>query len=147
MYEIAKDHPLAIPISQETIKKYGDIDDKAKFYGGYIVTQNLFSGKWLATNMKSNEIIYRGDLVQGYPSLTTYNGIDEKNIQSFDNTTTEIGHGFVQLSYLNVVEGIGSSWYNPLQRRTAYNFTDVYPLLADKSRIYDNGGSEVLWSS
>ena len=147
MYEVAKDHPGSSSISQESIKQYGDLNDKAGFYGGYIVTQNVFSGKWLATNMKNNEIIYRGDWVQGYPSLTIYGGINEKNIQSFDNTTTEIGHGFVQLSYLNVVEGVGSSWYNPLQRRTAYNFTEVYPLLADKSRIYDNGGSEILWSS
>jgi uncharacterized membrane protein len=146
MYEIAKDHPLAIPISQETIKKYGDIDDKAKFYGGYIMTQNVFSGKWVTTNMRNNEIIYRGDLVQGYPSLTIYGGIDEKNIQGFDNTTTEIGSGYVQLSYANVVEGVGSSWYNPLHKRTAYNFTDVCPLLADKSKIYDNGGSEISWS-
>jgi len=147
MYEVAKDHPSSISISQERIKRYGDIRDKAGFYGGYIITQNVFSGKWLATNMKSNEKIYRGDLVQEYPSLTIYGGTDEKYIQHFDNTTKEIGHGYVQLSYANVIEGVGSSWYNPLQRRTAYNFTDVYPLLADKSRIYDNGGSEILWSS
>ena len=96
--------------------------------------------------MNNKERVYRGDLVQGYPSLTIYGGTDGRRIQSFDTTTKKIGHGYVQLSYANVVEGVGSSWYNPLQRRTAYNFTDVYPLLADKSRIYDNGGSEVLWS-
>ena len=146
VYEIAKDDPLSISISQEMIKKYGDINDKSKFYGGYIVTQNVFSGKWVATNMNNKEKVYRGDLVQGYPSLTIYGGTEERCIQSFDNITKKIGPGYVQLSYANVIEGVGSSWYNPLQRRTAYNFTDVYPLLADKNIIYDNGGSEILWS-
>ena len=145
MYEVAKDHPGSISISQESIKRYGDIRDKAGFYGGYIVTQNVFSGKWLATNMRTNEKIYRGDLVQGYPSLTIYGGIAGKYIQSFGNTTKEIGSGYIQLTYANVVEGVGSSWYNPLQKRTAFNFTDVYPLLEDKDKIYDNGGSEILW--
>lgn len=146
IYEVAKDHPGSISISQESIKRLGDITDKASFYGGYIIMENVLSGKWVAKNMKNNEKIYRGDFVQGYPSLTIYGGMDEKDIQSFDNTTENIGSGYIQLSYANIVEEIGSSWYNPLQIRRSYNFTDVNPLLAYKCSIYDNGGSEILWS-
>ena len=145
MYEVVKDHPTSASISQESIKKYGDILDKAGFYAGYVVMQNVFSGRWLATNMNSNERIYRGDLVQGYPSLTIYGSIDNRYIHKFDNTTKEIGDGYVQLSYANVIEGVGSIWYNALHKMTAYNFTDVYPLLEDKNKIYDNGGSQLLW--
>lgn len=145
-FEIVNDHPNSISISQETSIKSENIEDKARFYGNYIVTQNVFSGKWLGANLKKGSIVYRGDLIQGYPSLTIYGGVDSNSIRKFDNTTENLDVGFVQLSYLNIVEKTGSTWYNELQIRTAYHFEDVYFLLKNKNKIYDNGGSQVLMS-
>lgn len=144
IFEIAKDHPNSISISQETSLKYGTIEDKAQYYGNIVVTYNVFSGKWLGKNMKNSTLVYRGDLTQGYPSLNVYGGIDPSYIRSFDNSTKEISSGYVQLSYANIVDHVGSSWYNPLQKRTAYNFSDIVPLFYKCNKIYNNGGSEIL---
>lgn len=146
IYEVANDHPYSISIGQQAIRSSSDLEDKAKFYGGYIVTQNVFSGKWLGKNMNSDCLVYRGDSVEGYPSLTIYGGINPHQIHSFDNTTKEISKGYIQLSYANVVENVGSIWYNPLQKRTEYNFSEVNPIFDFKDKVYSNGGSDILIS-
>lgn len=155
IYEILNDTPSSISISQESIKQSGDIDVKALFYGAYIVPQNVFSGRWLTTNIVPGEKIYRGDWIEGYPSLTIYGNFTEealntiykpdgKYIKSFDNSSSNISNGYIQISYANTIQGIGSKWENALQKRTAYNFSDVYFLLYDKNKIYNNGGSYIL---
>lgn len=154
MYELSNDSPASISISQESMKR-SDLEVKANFYGAYIVPQNVFSGRWLTSNIVPHETIYRGDWVEGYPSLTIYGYFTEEAlntiytsngtyIKSFDNSSSYIGNGYIQLSYANVIEGIGSKWYNPLQKRTVFNFSDVSPILSDKNKIYNNGGSYIL---
>lgn len=145
VYEVAKDHPSSISISQRTTQ-HGDIIDKASFYGQYIVTQDVFSGKWLGENIVNGSYIYKGDRVQGSPSLTIYSNVDKSSIKFFDNSTAAIGDGYIYLSYLNLVEGTGFNFNNTLQQKTVYEFTDVRDLLKDKNAIYNNGGSKILLS-
>ncbi|MDD4247588.1 MAG: DUF2206 domain-containing protein [Methanosarcina sp.] len=144
IFEISNDHVSSNSLSQESFRITNNFDDKARFYGSTIFTQNVFSGKWLGTNMNKNQTVYRGDVVQGFPSLTIYGNIDPKNILGFSNKSTNIDPGYVQLSYANIVGNFGSIWFNDLQIREYYNFSDLYPLIDIKNRIYDNGGSEIL---
>lgn len=145
MYEITNDYSTSISLSQESINSYDDISVIANFYGSYIVAQNVFSGKWLDKNMVHSEKVYKGDDMILYPSLCIYNNIDPSNIIKFDDTTQNIGAGYVHISYLNIL-GIGSTWSNTLQKRTAYNFSDIH-FLKHTDRIYDNGGSSILWKN
>jgi len=144
IYEVAHDHPSSISISQESVNKYGTIEDKAVLYRGLISSYDVFSSKWLSVNMKTNETIYRADYTQGYPDLVNYGGIDKNLINSFDYTTKKIDSGYIQLSYLNVVGKVGSIWYNPLQQLTVYDIISVNNILSDKNKLYDNGGSQVF---
>jgi len=157
VHEFTQDHPTSISLSQETILKSDDLYQKSAFFGAIIPQQNVFSGKWVGRFGLSNYNIYRGDWVEGYPSLTIYGGISESLkvitnsngdiVKSFDNTTAQIGKGYIQLTVANVKANVGSSWYNPLQKRTPFMFSDVNILLVDTSKVYDNGGSEILLSN
>lgn len=147
IYEVTKIHPTSASLSQDTIYKFGDINDKANLCGTYIMSYDVLSGKWLGKYKKDHEIVWRGDWKQDYPSLTIYGGIDSQMIKSFDNTTSTIDNGYIQLSYTNLYYGVGSNWYNWLQKRTAYSFNEVTPLLEHTNTIYDNGGSKLLVSN
>lgn len=146
VYEIAHDHPTSISISQNSIRNYGDSLDKANFYGADIVEQNVFSGKWLGRKMDDRLYVYRGDLAQGYPSLTIYGGVNQSMIKEFSNSTKETPHGYIQLTYENVVDKIGSTRDNNLQKRSVYSFSDIYTSFEKENTIYDNGGSKILRS-
>lgn len=145
IFEISKDHPSSISISQNTIQNYGDTVDLSSFYGNYIVTQDVYSGKWLGKFIGNNTSVYRGNLVQGYPSLTIYGGINESNIKVIDVNAKKIESGYIQITYLNLIKNVGSIWYNPLQKRTAYVFSEISFLFERKNKIYDNGGSNILY--
>lgn len=145
VYEITKNQPSSISISQKSITRYGDIDTVSDFYGSIIITQNVFSGEWLGKNMNPNKKVYRGDFVQYYPSLHIFGNISLDNIEAFSNETKSIGSGYIQLSYANIIGGVGSKWYNSLQQRVAYRFDDTSFLFDNKSKLYDNGGSYILF--
>jgi uncharacterized membrane protein len=144
----------SISISQEYMKN-GNLDSKASFYAPLIATQNIFSGKWLAEYMKPKTIIYRGDWEEGYPTLTIYGGVNQEPfslyisdgtyLKSYTNTTSNITQGYIQLSYANLIGKIGDKWDNKLQIMEVYDFKDVQHLFTDKNKVYNNGGSEILW--
>ncbi|OPZ86637.1 MAG: hypothetical protein BWY74_03589 [Firmicutes bacterium ADurb.Bin419] len=154
VHEFTQDHPTSISLSQETILNSDDIYLKSTLFGAIIPQQNVFSGKWIGRFGLSNYNIYRGDWVEGYPSLTIYGGVPESLkvitnangdiVKSFDNATAHIGEGYIQLTVANVKANVGSSWYNPLQKRTPFMFSDVNMLLIDASKVYDNGDSKIL---
>jgi uncharacterized membrane protein len=144
LYEVAGDDPGSVSISQESIKKYGSDVTKADFYSRYIMTQNIFSGKWLFNNTLGAQI-YATDLVEGYPSLTIYSGFNLKDIHIFNPELKEIGQGYVQLSYLNLIERLGYSNFGPLYEKKVYNFSNVSRLLENDYIIYNNGGSKIVF--
>ncbi|WP_241648081.1 DUF2206 domain-containing protein [Methanoculleus taiwanensis] len=158
IYEIAKDHPNSISLSQKTIQEHGDEDDKAYLYMSLIEPHNVYSGSWITNNMKSqDDKVYRGDWVEGYPSLTVYGNLKDDglrtlfnmeghNIKHFDQSTVEIDRGYVQITYANLVWGVGWNWDNPLKQRTTFRFEEINLSLHNMSKIYDNAGSEILWN-
>jgi len=145
LFEITKDQPSSISISQESMLNGDDMAAKARYYSAVVDTSNVFSGKWLGRNMEDECIVYRGDIVQGYPSLTIYGGISENLIQPFGpGQCMTLGDGYVQVSSANIVGGIGSVWYNALQIREAYDFREVSTYLLSNQKIYSNGNSHIL---
>ena len=147
IFEIVKDHSNSISLSQESVKKYGDVKDKGGVYITIVSTYDVFSSKWLSKNMDQNKKIYATlGYGQGYTVLMAYGNIPPPKVRSITNKTTSITNSYIYLYYFNVVEKIRLDC-DPLGKYLTFsNMTDIYPLLKDKSLIYDNGGSEILWS-
>jgi len=156
IYEMTNDDPTSISLSQQSIINSSNAQLKANFFGSVISPQNVFSGAWVVNEMVNEERIYRGDWVEGYPSLTIYGGLkgddclntiyapDGGQIKSFNNLTS-ITNGYVQLSSLNIIFGLGSEWDNTLQKRTVFNFSEVESKLIEKQLVYSNGFSKILY--
>ena len=146
---LANDHPTSISIGQEYVNKYGNRDDKAKFYSGKIMEYDISSLKWLSEyGCKHKKLYFTG----GYSHIGSvirssgYFPID--NIyNTFSNRTASIPNDqYILLIYANVVNKIGFGTIPGVVRFEYFNMTDVYPLLKDKDKIYTNGDSEILWS-
>lgn len=156
IYEMTNDDPTSISLSQQSIINSSNAQLKANFFGSVISPQNVFSGAWVVNEMVNEERIYRGDWVEGYPSLTIYGGLkgddclntiyapDGGQIKSF-NSLSSITNGYVQLSSLNIIFGLGSEWDNTLQKRTVFNFSEVESKLIEKQLVYSNGFSRILY--
>jgi len=148
IYEVVKDHPESISLSQEWIKKHGDAKAKASFYNCYIPEQDVFGARWLSKN--------RGDATKIYADYSTYGSV----LQSYGMlprkyrhqlliTTTEIETGsYIFMSYVNVI-------YNLCHQRTfekgkvslIYNTTEIERLLKENCKVYSNGGCNIYVKS
>ena len=141
---LTNSNPSSLSINQEDIKLMGDDYTKAKFYGSFIIEANVLSGRWLSKHWEDSMLVYRGDFIQAYPSLLIYADIPKQSVRSFGPSTKVIENSYIQLSYLNIVENLGSDFYVPLQKRTYYDFDEVEYLLASKDKIYTCKNSEIL---
>lgn len=152
VYEIAKDHPGSISLSQESIKVYGDAKEKMGFYNCYIPEQDVFSARWLSNNRNNVYKIYSDDSVTSLKSyvLVSVGLVDCSKISVLTNTTSEISvNSYVFLRYVNIIEGI-MGYRVPetlIKKSSVYNITEIYPLIENKNKIYSNGGSDTYAAS
>ncbi|HAU30905.1 MAG TPA: hypothetical protein DCW46_01155 [Desulfotomaculum sp.] len=147
IFEIAKDHPSSISLSQESSKKYGDSEDVASVAMNMIPEQDVISARWLSMKAKKDEIIYATVGNNEGKHALVYNMIQPQKIYDLAGTTKNMrGGNYTYLSCLNIVEEIGLGFNPKLGCPTFFNMTDVYPFLVDTDKIYTNGGSEILWS-
>ena len=145
---LAKDYPTSISIGQEYVNKYGNREDKAKFYASKIMEYDISSLKWLSRYGCEDKRLY---FTGGYTHISSvyrssgYFPID--NVKKIDTRTASIPNDqYILLIYANVVNKIGYGTIPEVKLFEYFNMTDVYPLLKDKDKIYTNGGSEILWS-
>lgn len=151
LFEILNDHPRSVSISQNKIKKYGNIEERGSLYRTIMTEQDVFSSKWLSKNMNYNKNIYAtygwGD---GAAVLHSYGLIPEKNVSiryMLNDKTKNIEKGsYIYLLYVNVIEGIRFDNDPNLGRPLYFHMNDVYPIIKEKNKIYTNGGSEILWN-
>jgi len=147
IYEVAKDYPGSIALSQEWIKEFGDTKMKASFYTTYTPEQEVFSAKWLSKRRNHEEKVYATYNDIRVHALTSYGMIPIEDVPILTNTTKEIQKdAYVYLQYLNVIEGIGTKWNLALpigRKQSNYNMTEIHHLFEGKNKIYSNGGSEI----
>ena len=152
VYEIAKDHPRSIALSQESIKEYGDAKEKMGFYNCYTPEQDVFSARWLSNNRNNVYKIYSDDSVTPLRSnvLVSAGLIDCAKISVLTNTTSEISvNSYVYLRYVNIIEDI-MGYRVPetlIKKAGVYNTTEIYHLIENKNKIYSNGGSDIYATS
>ena len=146
VYEVTKDHPGSVALSQEWIKESGDAKTKIGLYGGFVTEQTVFGTQWLSKTINRENIkIYSDKTLRR--RIVGYGSIPEESIRPTLSNTTKIRSGeYVYLGYLNVVEGLFRSWESKhLERTVYYNSSDISPLLEEMYKIYSNGGSEIYY--
>jgi len=137
VFEVAKDHPRAVTLSQNWIKEHGDKKAIAGSHASYVPEQNVVSLRWLSETINKEDIkIYAG--YYHHAQIVGYGMIPFGCIYGLSNMSKIRRGMYVYLGYLNVVEGIVVS-----TEGSYYNTTEIYPLLNTTNEIYTNGGSEI----
>lgn len=148
VYEVAKDHPSSISLSQEWIKRYGDAEEKASFYGVYTSDEDVFSAKWLSKSVENTEDlnIYATYWVFGQVhAVESYGMISHWKITPLDNSTQEVESGaYIYLQYLNVVYGIGTMMVTSFRNIETFDMLELSPVLVKTNKVYSNQGSGIL---
>lgn len=148
LYTLTNDHPMSPSLSHEYINKYGDVEDKAKFYSSLIMEYDIFSFKWLDGYGVDEKSLY---FTSGYSHigsvLRNLGYFPMENIKSFNERTTAIPNNqYIVLIYLNVKENIGLTTTTKVIMSDYFDMKNVSPLLNNTQKIYSNGESVVLLS-
>jgi len=143
-YEVAKDHPSSIALSQESSKNSKDIEVKANLYNSLnVFEQDVFGVLWFnrSVDQEVGTEVYV-DYLCSHP-LCGYGMTPLYYHRLLSNTTTKIGGGaFVFLGYPNVVEDVAMERSEGLP---IFNTTELSPFLRNITKIYTNGGSEIYY--
>jgi uncharacterized membrane protein len=136
VYEVAKDHPGSISLSQESIEIYGDDEAKNAFYAAYYLDGDISGVKWISKNRDDESKIY-GDYTRNRLVFASYGMMPDEYILT--NTTKVPDGSYIYLGYPNVRYGL---MYGPDERQY-WNITDISSLLNNSSEIYNNGYAQV----
>jgi len=147
IFEVLNDHPDSLALSQEKIKKYGDITDKGSYYSQIILDQEVSSAKWLSRvgHFNDKTVIYATiGHGEGRAAIGGYGMIPFEKVKMLDNTTSILKpNSYIYLSYANLIDGIGLGLKQKIGTVTFFNFSEVKPILIGTNKIYENGGSEI----
>lgn len=138
VYEVAKDHPGSISLSQESIKVYGDDECKNAFYAAYYLDGDITSVEWISKNRDNESKIY-ADYTRRLLVFTSYGMMPDEH--KLTNTTKISDKSYIYLGYPNVRYGL---MYGP-DKKEYWNITDISPLLDENHEIYNNGGAQVYY--
>ena len=145
VFEVAKDHPGSISLSQESIKNSKNIEDKVPLYNAIkTFEQDIYGVKWLSKNRENNRKIYVD--ATGIAPLISYGMIEHETLIRISNTTKIQKETYTYLGYPNIVEKIALVFFAiPQKRIDVYNTTEIFHYLNTTNEIYSNGGSEIYY--
>jgi len=142
--ELLKQPPYMRYLSKPTILNYtSDIDEIGQYYSGIMTTYDIYGAIWISLYRNPNYKIYSGSWDFGNAPLIIYGNVSA-GIK--DITPCVDKNSYVFFMELLVKYKI---WYykDPLAAKTLiyYNATQLYNNLTIKcSKIYDNGGNQIL---
>lgn len=152
IYLLANDSPTSISIGQEYVEKYGDEKDKAKFYSNMIIEYDVSSLKWLSKyGCKEKKLFFTG----GYTHIgSVYHNMEffprdqiyGEYMDCYQELCNIHEYQYIFIMYSNVVKNIGFSMETDIKPFNYFNFSEFKPLLMNRSKIYSNGGSEILFN-
>lgn len=140
IYELLDDSPTSISLSQESIQKYGDLEDKSATLYNAINTfdQDIYSINWYKRVTNSAYQKLYTDLNTRHPCIS-YGMMADSNIISENVNSTPSG-SYLLFGYPSVKENVVRTG------ETAINMTDILGYLLNDNKIYDNGGSEICFT-
>ena len=141
IYEVAKDHPGSIALSQESVKNHGDSEDINIFYSAHYTDKDIAAVKWFSENHDNYTKVYAD--APHLRILNSYGMIPQGYLHLLTNTLETRNGSFIYLGYSNIHYGI---LYGKMLEKNYWNITDISPLLEKQDKIYSNGDGDILWS-
>jgi len=143
VYEITKDHPGSIALSQESVGEYGDAGDINAFYATYYTDRDIAGVEWISKYHDNyhNYLKAYADLPH-LRILNSYGMIPQKYLNLLTNSTELRDGSYTYLGYSNIHYGL---LYGEMHGKKYWNITYISPLLKKQNKIYSNGGSNILW--
>ena len=150
--EVTKIDPKSISLSKKSILKYGNIERKGDYYSFIIQSYDVYGVKWLSTKGDPNRKIY---VTLGFLDtigvFRPYGNIPHTRLCPIKQNSTYFFNDdtYIFLYTVNIKEKIGVDVDPYATHLIWYNITEIYAyhLLKNQSKIYDNGGCQVLWVS
>lgn len=146
VWQITEDYAGSVSLSQGVIEASEDARTRGYFRSSVTPGHDVAGARWLAEHMTPGEVWATYSDAQVHP-LTSYGMVPRASVPPLERESGRVPEGdYVYLQYLNVVDGIGTSFDTsrlPGTELSTYDMVDVMPLLASKGKVYTNGGSEV----
>ena len=149
--EIFKYDPCSLSLSQESIIKYGSVERIGNYYSLLSYSCDISMAKWISKNRDNNKKIW---IIKGFLDTVgifqPYANIPHNELCPLRQNTDmlKIQNNYICLYELNIKGKIGVDPNKYASKLIWYNITNAtyYPQLKYCSRIYDNGGSQILLS-
>jgi len=149
--ELTKIDPKSISISKKSILEYGNIERKGDYYSLIIQPYDVWGAKWLFTRRDQNKKIYATiGFLDTVGVFKPYGNIPTTDLYPIkQNSKYFCNNNYIFLYTVNVKEKMGVDVDPYATHLIWYNFTKIhiYDLLKNQSKIYDNGGCQILWVS
>jgi uncharacterized membrane protein len=147
IYELSKDHPSSISLSQNWIQLHGDADEKIQFYNIYTPVEEVASAEWLSKHKSDDSFIYsdyraRNNVLNAYAMQSRVEG-------RLIYRTLEIipAKSYVYLRKLNLFDGLMGGAPKVSGSPDTFNATTIIYLITQKaSKIYCNGQSGIFYT-
>jgi len=144
VFEIVGDAPSSVSLGLKRMKQSNDANVTVALNHQYVWEQDVAGAKWLGKNKNDNAAVWRD--YEASTILSCY-GMIILHQRTLSKTTSIqlIKDNYVYLRYMNIVNGV---MIEPLPKYRSgvynkYNTREINYLFKEKSRIYDNGGSEI----
>lgn len=143
VYEVAKDQPTSIALSQRLIKEHGTIRDINTFYSGngLFLEQDIVGIIWLTTNQDKGSKI-SADYYHQTLLLVSYGRTLYEYRSELENPPKVEEGSYIFLGYQNVKYGILNG---PHSSGQYWSLTELSPLIDKMSLIYTNGGAQTYY--
>jgi len=143
IFEIAKDKPSSISLSQDWIKEYGDIESKVHFYNTCTNIYDVSSAQWLSKN-KNNSTRVLSDFYASEHVLRSYGMQPRESIvvltdRQFSNATDN--HKEEYYFYFRYLNRVMNLFYDPADQSYSCNYIRIANYACMQNNIYTNGGS------
>ncbi|CAI1492440.1 conserved membrane protein of unknown function [Thermococcus nautili] len=148
--EILKVNPNSLSLSQESILKFGSIEEKGRYYSMIIHPQDVQAVRWLYLKRDPNKHIYA---TLGYLDTAgvfmEYGGIPLNKLLTIKENTdlSKIQrNSYIFLYVMNIYGKIGVdvNQYNSALIWYDFTHTKFYQQLKLKNKIYNNMGSQII---
>lgn len=148
IFEVTGDAPTSLSLGLERMKGNDNVNVTAAFNIQYVWDQDIASAQWLYRHNNKNGRIF-ADIGSGTRGnigiLGSYYSSVNGEISDIAKVDTKNELDYIYMRYMNVVNrlAIGDTPKFRSGVYDIYNINEIYPLIENKNKIYDNAGSEV----
>jgi uncharacterized membrane protein len=143
VFEIMKENPTSISISQKSIKENGSLKYKTSFFSVvHTFEPDVIGSKWLSKTT-SHDALYYMDASDKY-ALLIYGMVYYSRIGQLSNSTNTLPKGsYSRLGWHSVIQNI-SVLRTPITKQLIPAYTDtIRTMLERENKIYENGGNNI----